>query len=303
MNNQMVIMSVSVLWLSLGNSCSAQEVETSKLVVDVSDDDQELPVEGVSIRVAERFPPENDLKAIVQEERTDKHGRASFERLRHGEYLITVLEAPDKFAIETLPVFNLTKNDTIEIKLPPATSVSGTITLADPSSTTLLGVRALQRNGRNRIMTLAVHPDADGKYRIDRLSARVEVSIMARAEGSHARQKVVTLEAGKVTEDVDITLYPIDSSIISGRIEVRLGGNPVATKAVAVTSLEEIQGSFVTAGGTTDGDGRLQVLDLPAGSYKVQVINLTGKGELADFPEKTIEVISGQTNDVLFDIP
>lgn len=275
----------AALLLCLGRAAQ----EKASVTAEVVDARTGQPVEGVLVRLIERFPPQ-EADARIEERRTGRDGRASFAGVRRGTYQLTPIEAPEGYALEQGPPVTVADDLSIRLRMSPAVRVAGRVKVSDPKRLPVVAVHVLQQNGTARIARY-VDVASDGTFLLDRLNRDVPAVITVKSAGAHDRQRVLHFRRDERSRDgVDFSIAPYDPARISIRGRALLGATPLAGKAVAVTRSEPLDGILYAHAAFTDESGAYEVPDLPPGPYTVQLIDAGGTGKPRDFPIRKVVV-------------
>ncbi len=313
------------------------------LRVQVVDALQNKPLKGIKVRIAERYIPNgmSVTDGLLQEGESNAKGEILYHKLRLGKYLISILEAPKAFAIESLPMLILKdKMNEFSISLPPAASLSGKVTLVGPEEFVKQNVTVVATQDKKTqreqggpveddvtVIQFEVQADKEGKYKFERLSAVLPVSVGVRTVGPNSdgmqgkRKKIGSLDPNREKVNIDFTLNSIDTSIVSIKGCVKLNEKPVSLASILVYSLEPIDGCDILCWIAADERGQYKAFDLPPAKYRVEILDVRKNIRMKlrqdyfaekikdppsfldeDFPKKEIQVSKGETAIVNFDV-
>ncbi|PFJ81229.1 adhesin [Bacillus cereus] len=280
---------IEVLSLKIEN----EMVDTGNVEITKIDKDNKAPLAGVTFVVQDEKG--NEVKRVT----TDKDGKANVSDLPVGKYeLVEVESLPGYKKLEKPVSFEIKKGMTKSLTFTVENEMVDTgdveITKIDKDSKApLQGVVFEVRDSKGKVVT-KVTTDKDGKANVSDLSiGKYELVEVETPAGYKPLEKPISfeIEKGRVTA---LQLTVENELVDSGNVEITKvdKGNKDAL-ADAVFEIQDEAGQVV-AKITTDKDGKAQVTNLSAGTYKlVEVKAPKGYKQLVD--PITFQIEKGMT--------
>lgn len=301
--------------LGAGRPAGSQEGGLS-VTINVVDHQNGHPVGGVHLRWLELHPPVEG--SGLHETRTGPGGQWALSGLRAGTYVLSVVSAPQRYAVEQFPRIELSGNRLIQVRMYRAARVTGEVARSDAAlGSPSVQVHQLHDGG---YVSRTVEPGPDGRFEFEQLNAEFPAIVTARATGAHGRQAIIQPRGARAEgmafdqEEGEreprggrrgrlrFNLTPYNPAVPSLSGQILLEGAPLQGAGVAVTSRSPIGDFFVSQMAVSDAEGRYDVPDLPPGPYRVLVVNASGVGRPWREMPKPVEILAGQPAVVDFNL-